>query len=542
MKRFMFGAYAIQVLFVIVFSHGACAADKPFIIGSDKQLFIDFSLVESRDHVELVMNPPVKCGPVLRADRPWENLGVGSYGEVMEDDGLYRMWYESQSTSPETVDEAEIEKGFTCYAVSCDGILWEKPVVGEHPFQGNMQNNIVFTFLHHGTVFKDPVALPGQRYKTIIYRSYFGETVHNDAAYSPDGIHDWTIVKDRMNFLTDSQNMAFWDDQRQKYVFYVRGWTRDVLRTVVRFETDNILAPWPVVPTENTLKKHKELYPVITDEAQVVLRTDSSDPRPSDYYNPCVVKYPEAPNVYFAFPSMFFHLPEPPMGVELSDDDFIRSNATEPPYVHIPQHYDAPASPAMERRNVKTRNSGFLDIRLCTSRDGITWDRSHRGPYVSLGSECEPDNGSIYMLVGMLVRGGVIYQYYTGNSTWHDGIEEQLSVIMRLEQRLDGFVSADAAYEGGEMVTKPLVFSGTTLHLNINTSAIGSAAVALLDENGRPFPGYDLRDCDVIRGNFIDKAVSWHDKSDVGSFDGKPVRLRIMMRDSKLFSLQFRSD
>ncbi len=122
----------------------------------------------------------------------------------------------------------------------------------------------------------------------------------------------------------------------------------------------------------------------------------------------------------------------------------------------------------------------------------------------------------------MLVRGGVIYQYYTGNSNWHDGINEQLPVIMRLEQRLDGFVSADAAYEGGEMVTRPLVFNGKTLHLNINTSTIGSAAVALLDKKGKPFPGFDLPDCDVIRGNFIDRVVSWHDKSDISLFAGKP--------------------
>ena len=90
------------------------------------------------------------------------------------------------------------------------------------------------------------------------------------------------------------------------------------------------------------------------------------------------------------------------------------------------------------------------------------------------------------------------------------------------------------------MVTKPFIFSGSDLHLNIDTSAIGSAAVALLDESGTPFYGYDIPDCDVIRGNFIDKTVSWHDESDIGKFDGKPVRLRIMMRGSKLYSLQFR--
>ena len=105
---------------------------------------------------------------------------------------------------------------------------------------------------------------------------------------------------------------------------------------------------------------------------------------------------------------------------------------------------------------------------------------------------------------------------------------------------LDGFVSADAAYEGGEIITKSLVFSGSELHLNINTSAIGSAAVGILDANGTVFPGYDVPDCDVIRGNFIDKTVTWRDNSDLRKFAGKPVKLRILMRGGKLYSLQFK--
>ena len=536
MKRIVM--YSVLICVLISGSNFSFADGEPVNVGSDKQLFIDFSLVDKHENVELVMNPPVKRGVVLEGDKPWENAGLGSYGEVIDEDGLYRMWYETYGKEWDSERNDNVTSGITCYATSTDGITWEKPLVNEHEFQGDRNNNIVMPLVHHGTVFKDPTAPPDKRYKTVIYND---DIVYCHAAYSPDGIHGWKFVDWRLNWLIDSQNMAFWDAQRRKYVFYFRGWTRELLRTVVRFEADDFMEPWPLPkPGPNTLKKHDKLYPTITNEARVVIRSDERDPRPSDFYNPSVVKYPEAPNVYFAFPSMFFHLPEPPMGVELIDDDFIYSYGTEPPYTHIPQHYDATASPAMERRNVKTRNSGFLDIRLCTSRDGINWNRDHRGPYVSLGVEGEPDTWSLYMFVGMIIRDGKIYQYYAGNSNWHDGISERDTVIIRLEQRLDGFVSVDAAYEGGEMMTKPIIFSGSELHLNINTSAIGSAAVGILDEKGNPFPGYDIPDCDVIRGNFIDKTVSWHDKSDVSAFAGKPVRLRILMRGSKFFSFRFK--
>ncbi len=540
MKIRLYGSLLTTLIFLITAIPTADAEAEPLSIGSDKQLFIDLSLVETQSGIALVMNPPVKRGNVLPADKPWENYRMGSYGEVFEDDGLYRMWYEASSRHRAEGSDDYTSKSVTCYAVSVDGIHWEKPAVNSIGFDGGSDNNIVFDFVHHGAVFKDSSAPPGQRYKTTIYR-YDEKRVYNDAAYSPDGLNDWTIVESRMNYLTDSQNMAFYDDRLNRYVFYFRGWTHNLMRTVVRFEADDFLAPWPVPkPGANSLYKHEARYPTITNEAQVVMKTDERDPAPTDYYNPSVVKYPGAPNVYFAFPSMFFHLPEPPMGIELIKDDFVFSPGLEPPYTHIPRHYDAPPSPEMERRGVGTRNSGFLDIRMLTSRDGITWNRDHRGPYVSLGTESEPDNATMYMFIGMILRGGTIYQYYTGNRSWHSSSEEPDGEIMLLEQRLDGFVSADAAYDGGEMVTKPFIFSGSELHLNIDTSAIGSAAVALLDENGTPFPGYDIPDCDVIRGNFIDKTVSWNDESDIGKFGGKPVRLRIMMRGSKLYSLQFK--
>jgi hypothetical protein len=111
---------------------------------------------------------------------------------------------------------------------------------------------------------------------------------------------------------------------------------------------------------------------------------------------------------------------------------------------------------------------------------------------------------------------------------------------MMAEQRLDGFVSADSDYQGGEIVTKTFTFKGNSLHMNINTSAIGSAAVSILDSDGKPFPGFDVPDCDVIRGNFIDKTVTWGDKSDLSKLEGKQIKLRILSRDSKLYSLQFK--
>ena len=75
--------------------------------------------------------------------------------------------------------------------------------------------------------------------------------------------------------------------------------------------------------------------------------------------------------------------------------------------------------------------------------------------------------------------------------------------ISRVVQRLDGYVSANAAYTGGELTTVPIVFSGTRLELNVDAGVAGSAQVEILGGDGAPVSGFALADADVIKGNHI---------------------------------------
>ncbi len=46
--------------------------------------------------------------------------------------------------------------------------------------------------------------------------------------------------------------------------------------------------------------------------------------------------------------------------------------------------------------------------------------------------------------------------------------------LRRYSLRTDGFVSLNADFSGGELTTRPFVFSGGELELNYSTSAVGS--------------------------------------------------------------------
>jgi hypothetical protein len=112
--------------------------------------------------------------------------------------------------------------------------------------------------------------------------------------------------------------------------------------------------------------------------------------------------------------------------------------------------------------------------------------------------------------------------------------------LRRYSLRTDGFVALHAGYAGGEMLSRPLKFSGKILEINFATSAAGSVEVELQDASGQPIEGFALADCQEQIGNEIDRVVSWNKGSDVSALAGKPVRLRLVLKDADVFSFRFR--
>lgn len=69
-------------------------------------------------------------------------------------------------------------------------------------------------------------------------------------------------------------------------------------------------------------------------------------------------------------------------------------------------------------------------------------------------------------------------------------------------QRLDGILSMGAAYAGGVLTTRPVLFRGSRQLLNINTAESGKARVALLDRRGKAVTGFSEGECETINGNY----------------------------------------
>jgi len=107
--------------------------------------------------------------------------------------------------------------------------------------------------------------------------------------------------------------------------------------------------------------------------------------------------------------------------------------------------------------------------------------------------------------------------------------------MYRYEIRKDGFACIMAGGDEKTVITKPLVFEGSELHLNFSGSAYGYMYVDVLDEDCNQISPESYE----IYGDTIDRTVIFPDGSDFSGYAGKTVRLRFRMRDTKLYSMKF---
>ncbi len=86
------------------------------------------------------------------------------------------------------------------------------------------------------------------------------------------------------------------------------------------------------------------------------------------------------------------------------------------------------------------------------------------------------------------------------------------------------------------LITRPLDFQGSRLHVNVAVAQGGELRVGVLTRNGKPISGYHAADCLPIDGDGIDLPVSWKAKAKLIGLDHSQVRFRFQLKNAKLFS------
>jgi hypothetical protein len=447
-------------------------------IGSRRELFVDRCLVERIDGAELRLHPPVRREVVFQVEEPLENACTGCYNLCRDGDRIL-MYYRGYYPLKEKAGDLAVSQT-TNLVVSTDGIHFERPKLGLVEFRGSKQNNIVYAGYeaHNFCVFLDtnPSAPPDQRFKAV-----GGSGQNNLHGFcSPDGLH-WRRIKEGPLDVTgafDSVNVPLWDPYKRCYRLFSRYFERTAsggVRAIQSCQSDDFIHWTKPVPHQ-----YGEGVPW------------------EHFYTNATTPCPGAEHILLSFPKRF--TPE-------------RTRSTE--------GMDYPGN-------------GLSDAVFITSRDGVHWDRTFMEAWVRPG--LDPRNWthrSCAPAVGIIQTAADEWSLYVSEHYgWPD------NRLRRVTVRPHGFASASAGRAGGELVTRPVVFSGKALRLNYSTSAAGSVVVELQDESGKPLHGFAASDMKPLFGDELDAAVSWKDGSDLSGVAGKPVRFRFVLTDADLFAMR----
>ena len=490
-------------------------AYEPFHLGSRKHVFIDWGLIEPGyglsfggerpeswempQGLRLVGHlPRLAQVPLVTADRPWEARdalsGIGVYCTLFEDEGRYRLYYDGGDLSGKLdVDEDVGTQRILAYAESTDGVNWVKPSVGSVTYNGSRDNNLVYggdaspgRDAHGATVFKDPSASPEERYKLVHIGSYEGRFCVFGAV-SPDGLR-WRPIERPLipEYLSDTQCVVRFDPDKGRYVGYFRGWTAHEhgtvhARRIISYAETDRFETWP--------------------RPRPLVSADMHDGPDTDIYTNAYTPWPGA-DAHLMFPA-FYH-----------------------------------------------RNGDFTDVHLMTSRDGLHWQRPLRQPVIPAGEPGTSSMGGAYAGCGLVsLAEGEWSLPFSARRSSHNGVFFDNSLaetgVLTATWRQDGFVSLEAESVGA-CSTLLLDFAGRRLELNAWTRFGGEIRIELADaseDNRRthtpPIAGRSFQDCDPISGDHLSRTVTWRGESDLSTWSGRPIRVRLQLRRARLYAMQF---
>jgi hypothetical protein len=373
-------------------------------LGSRKHLFIDDALLDSKQNLELVCNPPrnrqeLNFWPERSAWRP----------SVVDVDGKIFLY------APESYGS---DKGNTNLRISEDGLNFTKPNLGLYEYEGSTDNAFVISHRPlYGNFFRDlrPGVGPEEKYKMTAWLSNRGVYLY----ISPDGIHWRRNETAMLPIISGGDAETYWDDQRGVYVSFLRRDTGHYTkenpghgRAAVYFETAEVFRTWPFTKLQKPYF-HTFSLPCPTGEGPTIFKENET----GQVYRTRAIKYPWAPDTYLSFPWRF-----------KADDETRR-------------------------------------VDLGVSRDGLSWRfYAHQKWYV----EPPEGSDEVLSMYGLIRRGDQIWQYIDEGGAHGDTKgRSKPRIYSRVIQRLDGFVSLDAGQAIGVAVTRLLSFEGDKLILNV---------------------------------------------------------------------------
>jgi len=501
--------------------------NEPINIGSRLEMFVDDGLIDRLSGAQRRLHHPVPQDVVLVFDRPWEGNWCSGMSVLRTDDGLFRLYYragrqgtaEYQGHPPVWIDTSTT---YGCCAESRDGITWTRPSLGLFEVAGTRDNNVILTEEIGGLWASDIGPFEDTRPDVPLeerYKGIGGMSGRVFAYASPDGINWRKFTEDPVIEGYDSQHFAFWDAERGEYRSYCRH-RRAAAQAGISLETDDQTGL-----TEDGRDNGRD---IITSTSEDFIHWTEpeflsySPGRVNELYENVILPYYRAPHLILGFPMRYIDRGWTAAAEELPEQEHRRARAAQFSSREGTALTDAMLMSSRDGRHFSIWPESFIRPGLRLKDTWTYWDNFVLWGMIETASPIigAPDEISLFVTEAFLRSGP--------------------SHLRRFTLRVDGFVSVCAPLSGGELLTRPLVFSGSELVMNYSTSVAGSVQVEIQDAQGVPLPGFGLADSEAMYGDSLEQPMLWRGHPDLGTLAGTSVRLRFVLKDADLFSFRFR--
>ena len=488
-------------------------------------LFIDDEFIESMDGLSKGVEPAQKTSstPLIQMDQPWDKDWKMGYTNIIydEEEGKFKAWYNVGKNQYPPFDQ---EEDGLAYAISEDGINWEKPILNLVEEEGSKRNNLVFPFYRWGTghgIIKDPIESdPAKKYKMLFmfqcnHMAHAGITQPISIAYSADGVN-WEAPKSWVNPVipqgSDTQLCAYWDTDIRRYVVYLRG--RPNVRIICMSESHDFLEWTP---------------------RKTIIEPDETDPpKDREFYGMTSLKYRD---YRIGFLSMFHTL----------NEKWVAENGIED---WMPEW------------------TNQMDVQLTYSKDGRIWHRAgNREPILKCGQPGTFDSGTVYPSNSPVIVNDEIWLYYGGKTDLHgqnrygENIPGGLNLAKIKKDRLvciktdkSGILTTTPIRISSKVSGRPFSVDPTTISINA-VATKGMIRAEIIDPFDRIIPGFSADDCIPFTGNQTEHKLQWKKTSKVtGNTDSQSndldnkmtsqssgnFKIRFYLENASLFALYFK--
>ena len=474
--------------------------NRPAVVPIDigRQLFVDDFLVEKTTLAREFHRPEkYKGNPVLKPETELEKKSVYADCAVAAPLGGSIWWNPSKQLFEIWYEAGHITN--LAYATSKDGLNWERPSLDVFPGTNKILRQAPDSWSVVPAAWE---ANPREKYKLLMRPPNLdGRRVR--IYTSPDGIH-W---KDRgWGGYCGDRTTFFHDPFRKKWVFSLRWGLNNhgIGRARAYVEADTFVqgAKWtPTAP----------VFWARTDKLDTPI--DDGIPENDDF----------RPQLYN-----------------------IDTCAYESILLSFFQIFYGPENSYWAKRGL----GKLTGLNFAYSRDGFHWHRPDRTLALkSTQRYGDWDCGYVQSVGNLLaIRGDKLLIYYTGfagdtSIEWDpkkapggimgSGMHQNGAMGVAILRR-DGFVSMNARDEGA-LLTRPVVFSGKHLFVNVDAPA-GELLAQVTGVDGKPIAPFTFENCEGVRGDTTIAQMKWRGGSDLAALAGQPVRFEFKLRRGKLYA------